>query len=216
MATSYTEGNHDTEFVNTMQPGSLSVEQGTAKSGVASMAAGTVLGRVGGGTATQAFAGTGNGVMTLDATTPVLGNAQEGDYIATCITAASGGGTFRVEAPDGTVLGDVAVGTTFADQIKFSIADGSTDFVVGDKFTVTASAVAANYAPVSFVATDGSQFAAGILMSAADPTSADQLITVLARMAEVNGDLLTWPSGATAAQKAAASAQLAVHGVVVR
>jgi len=82
-------------------------------------------------------AGTGNGAMTLDATTPVLAGAKNGNYVVTCIAAAADGGTFRVEDPDGFVLGDVAVGATFADDIKFVIADGSADFIVGDKFTVT-------------------------------------------------------------------------------
>lgn len=89
------------------------------------------------GTATAPVAaGTGNGAMTLDATTPVLAGAKNGDYVVTCIAAAANSGTFRVEDPDGFVLGDVAVGATFADDIKFVIADGSTDFIVGDKFTI--------------------------------------------------------------------------------
>jgi predicted nucleic acid-binding Zn-ribbon protein len=80
---------------------------------------------------------TGNGVMTLDATTPLLAGAQSGVYTATATAAATDSGTFRVTDPNGSVLGDVAVGATFANQIKFVIADGSTDFIVGDKFTVT-------------------------------------------------------------------------------
>jgi hypothetical protein len=82
---------------------------------------------------------TGDGVMTLDATTPVLSGAQLGVYKAVCITAASNGGTFRVSDPLGNVLGDVAVGATFANQIKFAIADGSADFIVGDEIDVTVS-----------------------------------------------------------------------------
>ncbi|HQL09715.1 MAG TPA: hypothetical protein PLE35_08970, partial [Lentisphaeria bacterium] len=90
------------------------------------------------GTATAPVqTGTGNGVMTLDATTPVLAGAKNGSYVVTCVTAAADRGTFRVEDPDGYVLGDVAVGATFADDIKFVIAAGSTDFIVGDMFTIT-------------------------------------------------------------------------------
>jgi len=104
----------------------------TGSNGTLGSAANNVVGTA----AAPVFAGTGNGAMTLDATTPVLAGAKTGSYVATCVTAATNGGTFRVEDPDGYVLGDVAVGATFADDIKFVIADGSTDFIVGDKFTI--------------------------------------------------------------------------------
>ena len=82
---------------------------------------------------------TGNGTLTLDATTPVLAGAKVGVYTVRLITAATNAGTFRVEDPDGNVLGDVAVGGTFSDDIKFATADGSTDFAVGDGFDITVS-----------------------------------------------------------------------------
>lgn len=104
----------------------------TASAGTLGSTANTAVGTA----AAPVAAGTGNGVMTLDATTPVLAGAKNGSYVVTCVTAATNGGTFRVEDPDGYVLGDVAVGATFADDIKFVIADGSTDFIVGDKFTI--------------------------------------------------------------------------------
>lgn len=104
----------------------------TASAGTLGSTANTAVGTA----AAPTFAGTGNGVMTLDATTPVLAGAKNGSYTATCVAAATNSGTFRVEDPDGYVLGDVAVGATFADDIKFVIADGATDFVVGDKFTI--------------------------------------------------------------------------------
>lgn len=47
------------------------------------------------------------------------------------------GGTFEVRDPQGLLLGTVDVGTPFADQIAFTINDGSTDYVVGDGFDVT-------------------------------------------------------------------------------
>src|SRR4051812_16268990 len=93
---------------------------------------GTLLGKITLGAATETHAGnTGNGVMTLDGTTPVLANAKAGVYTVKCTAAASNSGTFRVFDPEGKVLGDVVVGGTFADQIKFVIADGATDFIVG-------------------------------------------------------------------------------------
>src|SRR5205085_12583597 len=70
------------------------------------------------GAATTSGAGnTGNGTITMDATNPVRDGAKVGDYKATCIVAAANGGTFRVEDPDGYVLGDVAVAGTFDDDI---------------------------------------------------------------------------------------------------
>jgi hypothetical protein len=82
---------------------------------------------------------TGTGVMTLDANTPVLAGAQLGVYKVACVTAAANGGTFEVFDPHGSSLGRVAVGATFANQIKFAIDDGEADFVVGDEIDVTLS-----------------------------------------------------------------------------
>jgi hypothetical protein len=80
----------------------------------------------------------GNGVLTPDVTTPVLSDAKAGKYEVVCIAAASNSGTFRVYDPNGDEVGsDVAVAATFATQIKFVVADGSSDFVVGDQINVT-------------------------------------------------------------------------------
>lgn len=117
---------------------------------------GAVLGKRSLGAGVVTFAGTGNGVLTLDATTPLLPGAKLGAYTATCIAAASNSGTFRVEDPSGAVLGDVAVGATFADQIKFSISDGATDFTVGAQFTITVGAGTGYYVTSVATAVDGS------------------------------------------------------------
>lgn len=86
---------------------------------------------------TGAVVGTGNGVLTLDASTPVLPGVSAGAYTVTCTATAANGGTFQVKDPANAVLGTVAVGSTFESEIKFAIADGATDFGVGDVFTVT-------------------------------------------------------------------------------
>lgn len=90
--------------------------------------------------AAKAGGNTGTGTLTLDATTPVLPGAKPGVYTVRAIAAASNSGTFRVEDPDGNVIGDVAVGATFSDDVKFVIADGGTDFIVGDGFDITVTA----------------------------------------------------------------------------
>ncbi|HEX3809601.1 MAG TPA: head decoration protein [Rhizomicrobium sp.] len=145
--------------------------------GAAAYARGTVMGRASAGAATSAAksgGNTGTGTCTVDGTTPVLGNAQEGIYQARCITAATNSGTFRVTDPKGDHVGDVVVGTAFTDQIKFVIADGGTDFAVGDGFDITVSLSAGKFKKAAKTATDGSQVPYAILVDDVDATSADQ------------------------------------------
>lgn len=60
----------------------------------------------------------------------------------------SGGGTFKVTDPDGIRLADGTVGNAYTTQIAFTLADGTPDFVVGDKWevevTITAAQLTAN------------------------------------------------------------------------
>ena len=56
--------------------------------------------------------------------------------------------------------------------------------------------------------TDGSQNAVAILANRADARDAPARETIIARMAEVNGLMLRWPTGITVAQRNAAVAQL--------
>lgn len=160
---------------------------------------GTVLGKVALGGASETHAGnTGNGVMTLDVTTPVLANAKAGVYTVKCTAAASNSGTFRIFDPEGKVLGDVAVAGTFADQIKFVIADGSADFIVGDTFLVTVAAGSGKYVKAVAAATDGSQIPDTILVEDTNATSADQ--EALAYYAGTfNSSALTLGAGLTVA-----------------
>jgi hypothetical protein len=148
---------------------------------------GAVLGKIAlAAAATTAFVGTGNGVITMDGATPILGGAKLGAYTATCITAAANGGIFRVEDPDGNVLGDVAVGATFTDDIKFVIADGATDFIVSDKFTVTVAAGSGKYKLSAAASVDGSQVPDLVLAETCDATDGDKTALAYAR-----GDFVT-------------------------
>lgn len=159
---------------------------------------GAVLGKQSIGAASTAFAGTGNGAITMDATTPIRPGAKAGAYTATCITAAANGGTFRVEDPDGFVLGDVAVGATFDDDIKFVIADGATDFVVGDKFTITLAAGGGKYLLSAAAAVDGSAVPDAVLAEDTDASAGDKT-TVAYFRGDFNENSLTLGSGHTAA-----------------
>ncbi len=146
----------------------------TLLSGQASLKRGTLLGKITMGGVTETHAGnTGNGAFTADVTTPLLANAQPGVYKAICITAAANGGIFRVFDPKGNALGDVAVGGTFANQIKFVIADGATDFVVGDTFSITVAAGSGKYVKSLAASVDGSQVPDAILVEDTDATAAD-------------------------------------------
>lgn len=173
------------------------------------------------GTPTVAAKAGGNaantGALTLDVTTPLRPGAKVGVYTVRCIAAASNSGTFRVEDPDGNVLGDVAVGATFDDDVKFVIADGSQDFIVGEGFDITVpAATTAKIVAWSPTGAGGAEVPAGIAM--ADVTAADGADSVddllfLKANALVDLGQLVWPDGVTSAQKAAALMALAARGI---
>lgn len=96
-------------------------------------------------TCTQAYAGTGNGLMS--SLTAYSGYTRTETITVTCVTAIANSGKFFVTGSVSGALGLATVGLSFTcpgSQVSFTIADGSTDFVVGDVFTLTATA--ANYA----------------------------------------------------------------------
>lgn len=135
-----TEGNYRGEGI--VQSEEHSFESCTVLSGQ-NLSAMTVCGKVTiagiGRVSVPTVVGTGNGTVSLVTAGPL---AQVGNYVATCTTAATHGGTFTVVAPDGTTVGTVAMtggtGATTAfksPHINFSITDGSTDFALNDVFT---------------------------------------------------------------------------------
>lgn len=212
---SQTEKLHSSAFLLSEADGHRSRDNKVLVTGQNLLAA-TVIGIISVGGASTGFAGTGNGTITMDATNPVRTGAKVGAYTATCIAAAANSGTFRVEDPDGFVLGDVAVAATFDDDIRFVINDGATDFVVGDKFTITIAAGTGKVSQLAPAAQNGSQYAAGLMLDAVDATSADKACAIIARDAEVIDAEVVWPGGITAPQKTAAVAQLAALGIIIR
>lgn len=193
---------------------------GTILANSGNLVTGTVLGRITKGAATSAAkagGNTGNGTLTLDATTPVLAGAKAGVYTVRCIAAAANGGTFRVEGPDGLVMGDVAVAGTFSEHLKFVIADGSSDFVVGDGFDITVAAGSGKYAPHNPTAVDGREIADAILLNGVDTTGADAKSTIIVRSAVINPLALTWHSSVDDATKQGnALAHLAAKNIITR
>ncbi len=132
------------------------------------------------------------------------------------ITVSANGARFAVRTPQGVTLEDLLVGSAYSagDHFGVTISDGATDFVVGDKFTITNTA--GDWEQLDLSGTDGTQRARGILVGAIDASSADTTAANFARDGEVIEGTLTWPSGITAGQKTAAIAELALEGIVVR
>jgi hypothetical protein len=161
---------------------------------------------------------TGNGAFTLDGAAPVASGAIDGNYRVVCIAVATNSGQFTVTDPKGVELGRVAVGATFNNQIKFVVADGATDFVAGDAFTVTVgreSGTDEQIAAWSATATDGSQRAAGLMIGPVSTGAGQTAQTVmLARHAAVRLSDLTFGGSPTTAQQAEAIEQLRALGII--
>jgi hypothetical protein len=189
------------------------------------LVAGHVVGKIGvpAGETSSAAAdagNTGNGTLTLDVTAPVAAGAQNGVYRPVCIAVATNSGTFAVFDPQGVEIGRVVVGATFNNQIKFVIADGATDFVVGDAFSITVgreSGTDEQWKEYDPAATDGAQVAAGVLFDAitTDGASTKQGV-VHSRACEIRASDITWKSGISAVNKAAGIEQLRAAGVILR
>jgi hypothetical protein len=91
--------------------------------------------------AAPTFSGTGNGVLTR--ATPAYGAGNKsGPYLVRFVEAAADAGRFNVLDPDLDVVGEGNVGVLFDGPVRFTIADGATDFIVGDTFTLLASTAA--------------------------------------------------------------------------
>ena len=78
---------------------------------------------------------------------------------------------------------------------------------------VTASG---KYAILAPAAADGTETAAAVLYDTAKAAVADAQQVAHVRACEVNGLVLVWPDGISAPQKAAAIADLAAAGIIVR
>lgn len=171
--------------------------------------------------AAKAGGNTGNGTFVLDATTPVLAAAIAGIYRLRCIEAVANGGIFRLEDPNGIVLGDVTIpagagnSVTVNEHIKGALTDAGTDFVVGDGFDITVAAGDGKYVELAPAAIDGSQVAAAVLWAGKN-VSGDEAAAIIVRDAEIATSHLVWPTGITDNQKAAALAQLKLAGLIAR
>ena len=181
------------------------------------LTSGMVLGRITKGAATGAAAAGNTGNGTITASPPVGQAAKPGVYRLVCIEPATNAGTFTVEDPDGILIGIATVGVEFTTHLTFTIADGATDFVAGDSFTITVAAGSAKVKQIDFSATDGSDQACGLLLvDTTAPDGADKSAVAVVRNAIVSDNGIAWPAGATGDQKNAAIAQLKTLGILVR
>src|SRR5574343_372034 len=183
----------------------------------ATLQVGTVLGKTlvsGTGTVT-AGTNTGNGTF---GTVTVGGTAQVGTYTVKIIKAATNAGDFRVSDPQCDVVGIGTVGVAYsAGGLSFTIADGATDFVVGDSWTIDVAGTVKYKASIQ-TATDGTAVADAIVIQ--ETTAAlntDTKVLVLTRgPAAVSKDaLILDASYDLATEKAAVYASLEAKGIKV-
>ena len=130
-------------------------------------------------------ANTGTGTCTKDATAPAFANALLGSYRVVVTRAYVGEGTvagaYAVYDPLGNHIGDGVIGDTWANQIKFVLAeDGETKFIVGDAFLITVAQAAASNDLAAWdpTASDGSEVPYGILAAEAPKNVAAQYVSV--------------------------------------
>ncbi len=142
------------------------------------LARGAVLGKITGGvgaTDDDGVADPGNtGDGTIGTVSAVAG-AQPGVYTITIIEPGANVGTFTVEDPNGVEIGTGVVAVQFSNQVQFTIADGSVDFIAGDRFTITVTAVATEKYKLSASASaDGSETPDAVLAEATDASGGDK------------------------------------------
>lgn len=222
--------------VTAVTSGALSVGQTISGSGVTAGTKITALGTGLGGTgtytvdtsqtassttitATAAYAtalsgNTGNGAMGA---ITVSAGAKLGSYTLVVVSPGTNVGNFIVTDPDGIFVGqgDVAAGFS-AGGLAFTLADGSTDFVAGDGFTITIAAGDGLYVPYDDDNLDGSNVAAAIALESVDATSANVTCATLFRNAEYKADILQWASTNDANDKTAGIADMATKNLIGR
>lgn len=190
---------------------------------------GTPLGKITAGGAVSAAqaanaGNTGGGTLTL-ANPAFADNATLGVYQITCTTGgADGTSKFRVEDPEGVVVGTATGGAAFSKAIKFTIAHATANFVEGDGFTVTlAQADGADDGKIVAWdpdAHDGSQvvwgFAANAVIAAEGVDNTTDGL-VIRRQAILRDGGIKWPEGLSAGEKAAAKLSADERlGIVIR
>lgn len=199
----------------------------TINDAAATLKVGAVLGKYVAsptGVAAAVAGNTGDGTMGAVTVTSNK-NLQLGVYTLRIIKAAANAGDFVVVDPAGDVVGQGTVAVAFSQAgLAFTLADGATDFAVGDSFTITVDGTV-KYKLVEATATDGTEVAAVVLIADKSGNSGDialaattdTKVLTLARGPAIVADtaLQFGASVNTDAEKAAAYAQLKAVGILV-
>lgn len=219
----FTEGPHTGEHLISEAQGSRSRETVTFAASQ-DIAPGEIVAQVTTGALTAVGAAVaGNaGAATITAAPAVAAGTPEGIYMVT-VRSAGAAGEWEMEDPEGVSLGTSATGTptTLGGIGPFGLTDVGADPAVGDQYTITVTAADATaqdqFKALNLAATDGTQIPVGL--------SYDAIVTGVGETkrgvihdkdCEVNGHLVTYPTGATDDEKAAIRAALAERGVIVR
>ena len=152
--------------------GNVTISSGATVNSVTPLTRGTILGQVLLGAVTSvAGTNTGTGTFTVDGTNPLQANAKVGAYVLTILAT----GRAQLLDPRGVDIGEYDYGSagsvTINNEIKGVLADTSTHFVAGDKFTITVAAGSGNYIPSVTTAVDGSQNPTAVLADVSDPSA---------------------------------------------
>jgi len=148
-------------------------------------------------TAGVVFVGTAynDGALAFTITNGVI-PFQAGDQFQINVTSVGGNtGTFKVIAPDGDRLEDLTVGAAYSgNHFSVTVADGTTDFVVGDTISIvvtdTAKVVEAN---------SYENLLAGILVETVDASAADAYAAAMIGDGTCVRTKIDPPAGLTAA-----------------
>jgi len=143
------------------------------------------------------------GSGTNGACTSVSGGLETkiGTYKATCTTAneSAADGVWRIEAPNGAVIGDLTVtsGTSgtgsFTDpQINLTIEYATGYSTIGDYFGIAVVAGSEKLTVLDFTTVDGSQIAHGLLIDNYDASSADLDCVAIVRDAVIAKSPVKW------------------------
>lgn len=218
--TKFTEGRHPGEAIFSEGPGAISRDNVTVAESQTILANGLIskVAVADGVTVTTSFAGTGNGAITM-ADPAVNTKVKDGVYRAVCIEPASNGGTFDVTDPSGKSIGSASVGAAFNKEIKFTIADGATDFVAGDTFEMLVVTNAESFTWVAYdpEGSDGSEIPGGMSIYPVTTGEGETVkASALTRLCELNGHCIAWPEDITDAQKVDAEQALSAASVIVR
>jgi len=180
------------DFILSEANGQRSRENIIMAAGSGVVHAGTLIAKItaaNAATATPAGGNTGNGTF---GSIIVSSEAISGPYAVAITKAAENGGEFVVTGPTGAEVGAGEVGEAFdAGGLKFTIADGATDFVVGDSWSVSVLANLGEWVPYDEDGSnDGRRAASGVLYAAVDATTSDVQAVAVVRDAEVATALL--------------------------